>query len=278
MKKQEDKKWQGALTLSVTLHLILVGVFLFGMPSVFETLPEEQDALTFEILPLSAITNVKTENKSVQKEKEAKKSREVKKSQPKPAPKPPEPQKKKIEKQAPEQAKKKEITPVVKEKKPVEKPKPIPKKDEDAIDSIQKNLENDSQGDDAKISTRSHTAQKAGDKNSRGMDYDEDSPLSITEELYIKNQIQKHWRKPAGLPDINKIKITLSIWLEKDGSLKKVTRKNIICLTDQAICNLLEESALRGVKAASPFSDLLPERYDIWKKIHLEFDPATMAQ
>ena len=58
MTKQVDKQWKGLIAISAALHLILIIIFL----SVLETLPEEKDALTLEILPTSAITNVKNEN------------------------------------------------------------------------------------------------------------------------------------------------------------------------------------------------------------------------
>ena len=61
-----------------------MGLFYFGLPSVFEKLPEEKDVLTFEVVPLSAIANIKTENKSTQKEKIAEKSKEIKASKPVP--------------------------------------------------------------------------------------------------------------------------------------------------------------------------------------------------
>ena len=50
MKEQEDKKFQRAIIVSAILHLVLLGVFFLGFPSVFEKLPEEQDVMTFEIL------------------------------------------------------------------------------------------------------------------------------------------------------------------------------------------------------------------------------------
>ena len=43
MKEQEDKKFQRAFIVSAILHLILLGVFFLGFPSVFEKLPEEKD-------------------------------------------------------------------------------------------------------------------------------------------------------------------------------------------------------------------------------------------
>ena len=80
MKEPEDKKFQRAIIVSAILHLVLLGVFFFGFPSVFEKLPEEQDVMTFEILPTSELSNVKNENIVAKKAIEPEKSKEVKKS------------------------------------------------------------------------------------------------------------------------------------------------------------------------------------------------------
>jgi outer membrane biosynthesis protein TonB len=80
MKEHEDKKFQRAIIVSAILHLVLLGVFFLGFPSVFEKLPEEQDVMTFEILPISELSNVKNENIVAKKAIEPEKSKEVKKS------------------------------------------------------------------------------------------------------------------------------------------------------------------------------------------------------
>ena len=80
MKEQEDKKFQRAIIISAILHLVLLGVFFLGFPSVFEKLPEEPDVMTFEILPISELSNVKNENIVAKKAIEPEKSKEVKKS------------------------------------------------------------------------------------------------------------------------------------------------------------------------------------------------------
>ena len=288
MISQESKKFQGAIILSTLLHLILIAVFFFGFPAFFEKLPEEKDALTFEILPLSEIVNVKNESKSARLAKEAKKSRLIKKTKTEAKPEPktetPTPPKKKIEKKVPEKAviKEKALTPPKARNptpKPKKKPKSTPKKDDDAIDAILKNLEQESEGSEAKISTKSSSRQKAGDKYSRGMDYDENNPLSITEKLLVRIQIEKHWRPPVGAQNLEGVQVILHIMLEKNGVLKDVKVKNIICPhNSKTTCKLVEESAYRAARRANPFENMLPERYDVWKEFDLEFIPDMFAQ
>ena len=294
MKNCKDKKFQGAVILSVLLHIILIGAFFFGVPSLFERLPEEKDVLTFEILPISEIANVKTETKVATKKKEAKKSKQVKKqapkkSTPKQKSKPTSTPKKKIEKKVKNiPAKKKAASPpkkVKEKKKEPQKPQPTPKKkeitkkDEDAIDSILKNLEKDSEGNEVKTSTTSTAEKQQGKKYSRGAEYDEDSPLSITEKMLVKGQIEKNWRPPAGADNLDEVRVVLHMTLEKNGEVKDVVVTKIICPINSSItCKLTAESAIRAVRKASPLENLLPERYDTWKEFNLIFDPSFLNQ
>lgn len=279
MKNKEKKQFQGALILSTLLHFIIVGLFYFGLPSAFEKLPEEKDVLTFEVVPVSAIANIKTESKSKQKEKIAKKSKQVKKAKPTPKKKTPTP-KKPVKKD--ETKKKKEIVPV----KNKEKPKKMPpkkeetkKQDDDPMESILKNLEKESKGTEAKTPTKSQEARDLSDKIARGAEYNEDSPLSITEKLLVKGQIEKNWRPPVGLEKLDEVRVLLHMSLEKNGEIKDIIVKQIICpLSSDNTCKLTAESAIRAVRQSSPIENLPADRYDIWKEFDLIFDPSQIAQ
>ncbi len=278
MKKQEKKKFQGALILSTLLHLFIVGLFYFGLPFAFEKLPEEKDVLTFEIVPISEIANIKTENKSKQEAKIAKKSKQVKTSKPKQKKIPTPPQKKIEKKPTP---KKKEIVPNKKKAKVKKKPpkKKAQQNNDDPMESILKNLEKESKGTNAKTPTRSQDIQKQGNKTARGADYDEESPLSITEKLLVKGQIEKNWRPPVGAEKLAEVRVLLHMTLEKSGEIKNVVIKNIICpLNSNTTCKLTAESAIRAVRKSSPIENLPSDRYDIWKEFNLIFDPSQLAQ
>jgi len=167
MKKKEHTQFKGALILSTLLHLFIVGLFYFGLPFVFEQLPEEQDVLTFEVVSIREITNIKTENQSKQEEKIAEKSKQVKSAPPTPKEKTPPP-KKPVKKQ--ETKKKKEIIPVKKKEPPKKTPpkkKEVQKIAEDHMDSIYNNLDEESKGTDAKKPKKSHEAHKQGNKNAQ---------------------------------------------------------------------------------------------------------------
>ena len=74
MKNQEQKAFQKDLIISLVLHLIFIGVFIYGLPSIFKKVPEEPDVITFEILPVSDITNVKDQGVKTPEPKEIKKT------------------------------------------------------------------------------------------------------------------------------------------------------------------------------------------------------------
>ncbi len=124
---------------SIIIHLLIIYFFLFGIPSLVEKLPEEQ-IITFEILPLDKISNVRPKIKQPEKllENEVakkvvqKKTATTPEKKDDPIEKKPEPLEKKddpIEKK-PE--------PLEKKDDPIEKkPEPLEKKDE----PIEKKLE-----------------------------------------------------------------------------------------------------------------------------------------
>ena len=306
MKEQEDKKFQRAIIISAILHLVLLGVFFLGFPSVFEKLPEEPDVMTFEILPMSDIVNIKTENIVAKKAIDPEKSKEVKKSatakkqaptpvetkpeekkeavkeeeKPKDAEKIPEKEslKKEEKKKEPEKKVEPKIEPKKEPKKEIPKPKAKPKVapiEEDSLDSILKNLEEESIGTDSKILKKSNTEQAEGTKKAKGMEYNEESPLSITEKNYIKNSVEEHWRKPAGL-DAKGITIKIRMSLETNGQLKKAQVIDSNCQLSTSICKLVEDTMLRAVKEASPFENLTIDRYDVWQENILFFDLDNM--
>ena len=114
MKNQEQKAFQKDLIISLVLHLIFIGVFIYGLPSIFKKVPEEPDVITFEMLPVSDITNVRDQGVKTPEPKEIKKSQKIEKSASSPK----------------ENLEQKEETPKQEEPKPVEK-KPEPPKEED---------------------------------------------------------------------------------------------------------------------------------------------------
>ena len=65
--KNGDEEFGVFIAISVALHLFIFILFTYGLPSLFNSPPEPQ-VITFEILPVDAISNVKTQK--IQQEKE----------------------------------------------------------------------------------------------------------------------------------------------------------------------------------------------------------------
>jgi hypothetical protein len=175
-------------------------------------------------------------------------------------------------------AKKKVAIPPKKEeksKKPT--PKKIVKKEEDSIDAILKNLEKASEGESEKAKNKAKTNNPEAKAKARGASYNEDSPLSITEKQLVKQQVEKHWRPPVGTANFEKVRVSMKLYLEKDGSISKVVVANVICPPDsKSTCTLVEESAIRAVWKANPIENLPADRYNIWKEFDLFFDPSNI--
>ncbi len=324
MKNQEQKAFQKDLIISLILHLIFIGVFIYGLPSIFKKVQEEPDVITFEMLPVSDITNVRDQGVKTPAPKEIKKSQKIEKSASSPKenleqkeetpkqeePKPVEKKPETLKEEKPTPSKEAEIVPEKKkeeevlkkeEPKPVEKkpetqkeedkkkPAPIkkevkqpqskkeetakkaPKKQEDVIDSLLANLEKESEGTERRSPNRTPPSPPNEGKFTKGNNADEESPLSITEEMLIKQQIIKHWDKPAG---IEGIEVIFHVKLDIEGN---VTIIQVSGLTgDKQLQVLVEETGRRAVKKASPIKSLRPERYNVWKEFKLRFDPSSM--
>jgi outer membrane biosynthesis protein TonB len=291
MKTQEEKDFQRDLIISLVLHLVFVVIFVYGIPTLFKKPAEEHQVITFEMLTVSDIVNVrnqdikKPEPKEVQESKKIEKSatknkEEVKETKETPTEKTetskkeseilPEKKEEKKEKVAPKKEEpQKKVTPPKKEK---ELPKKPIKKQEDVIDSILQNLEKESDGEKTKSLNRTTSSQQNEGKFARG-NHDEDSPLSITERMLIKQQINENWNKPAG---IENIKVTLSLKLDKDGTVIEVKIKDSPSTGNKQLQDLVNEGALRAAKKASPIKNLRPDRYDVWKEFDLNFDLSNM--
>ncbi|WP_341750424.1 energy transducer TonB [Candidatus Tisiphia endosymbiont of Sialis lutaria] len=292
---------------SMALHLLIIYFFLFGMPSLFKKLPEEQ-VIVFEMLPISNQSNVPNKTKQPEKAIENQDAKKVEQSKPdyveekKPVEKAVE-EKKIVEEKPVEEKKSIEEKPIIEEekpleekpiiekkkaieekkptevkkpteaKKPIEKKKKIPNKSD--LDSLLKNLEQSSEGSNAKSNKQARAKENKETQESKGS-YDDTLALSISEISLIKQQIERLWSKPIGIQNLEQLRVILYIALNKDGSVKEVKVKETICpnITKTA-CDALSDSAMRAVWQASPINNLDPQRYDSWKEFNFLFNPSN---
>ena len=292
-----------ALVGSFTLHLLVFYIIVFGLPF-SAPLPEEEQIITFDMLPVSHVSNVPTKEAMQQEVGDTEDAKKViqtkppvpdvvKQEEPKPTPKAElkaEPQNEKPEdKEAiiikkPEPAPKKEIKPEPEKPSKKEPPKPEkkePKPDkkkkimnDNDLNSLLKTLEQSSDGDNNKSTKYAKKLKDtSADKESKGT-YDETSPLSVSEIALITQQIEKHWNRPIGVANLEQIIITIHIIFNKDGSVKDAQIIDTVCgAATRDICQITADSAKRAVWQASPIENLSPERYDVWKEFNFKFNP-----
>lgn len=278
------------LSLSVALHLLAIYIFLFGLPSFQNKYQDEhEDVITFEMLPIAAISNVPTQQKSLEKAVENETAKEVKQSKPKEEPKLQEQPKleKPLEKEEPKadaeaivkdkKLEQKKSEPEQKKQAPVQDPKKIePKKKlptNNDLDSLLKNLEASSQGTDTKSAKRAVVQNNDALNNSKGP-FNAALALSISEQNLIKQQIQKHWNIPLAAQNIEEVGVTLHIELDKDGSVMNVKIVDKTCPNiPNSVCQALANSAERAVWQASPLANLPQGNYNKWKEFNLTFYP-----
>lgn len=263
------------LNCSIALHLLLLYFFLFGMPSLFEKLPEEQ-TITFEMLPISEKANIITQTKQKEapiENEDAKKSEQTKPKEETPKDLPKE------EKAKEPETKPVEEKPKIEEKKPIEKPKEKKKQEPktDELDSLLKNLEQSSEGDNVKSNKHKRSEKVDNKKEAKGV-YSEGLPLSDNESSSIKRQIERNWSNiPAGARGNKNLIIFVHIVLDKAGNVEQAKVVEKICPgISSSICEALADSAVRAVWKASPIENLYPARFNHWKEFKFTFNPGKL--
>lgn len=285
--------------VSIALHLFTFILFTYGLPSLFKVPPEPQ-IVTFEILPIEDISNVKTQKIQQEKAIEEESAKKVQKTKQEAIPEPkkeaeakaeenkeeskrdfdekksddkrevvaikPKEEKKKPEPKKSDKAQEKQVKA---DKKPVKKKVPTDKE----MDALLKTLEKASEGKEDKSNKRALAAKSDAKEDSLG-EYNEDKALSISEEQAIRQQIERHWNVPIGVQDAGEMVITLYIALKIDGTVDQVKVVDAKCpASAAATCKAAVDSAVRAVWQASPLQNLSAMRYDSWKDFQISFDP-----
>ena len=90
----------------------------------------------------------------------------------------------------------------------------------------------------------------------------------------IKPKVEENWSVPAGVPDADRMKVTLRIQLDRDGAVHSAKVVEDDRAAD-ANFRIMAESARRAVLTASPFEELKPygDDYEQWRDITMTFEP-----
>ncbi len=99
-----------------------------------------------------------------------------------------------------------------------------------------------------------------------------DEPLSLSVSDAIRRQVEDNWNVPAGAADAGDLAVEIRIRLLPDGVVQRADIVDQARLSE-AFYRTMAESARRAVLQASPLRDLPPEKYEQWREITFTFRP-----
>lgn len=253
-----------SFTYSALLHLAILLLAIVGLPNfMLSPPPEEPMAISVDVLPVSAMSNVRPSRHEPEKKKA-----EEHKVKPKEAPPV------QVAEDEPPPRQEPSILP-----KPKPKPKPEQKKEKPRPKHHQEDLA-------AVLRAVQQTAEKekkeeepqADDANkSKSEHYNPELPMSLSEIDAIRNQVAKCWNVPAGAKDAQNLVVVLRLQLASDGSVLKVElARDQSRYESDSFFRAAVDSARRAVEECSPLKNLPPEKYATWRDMEMTFDPKEM--
>lgn len=263
----ENRSWK----ISVLLHFALFLVAAFGLPVLLPDLEEPQPmVMTVDILPISAMTNVKPSDKPIQEKKAPAKPLPKPKEEVKPPPKPVEKEVKEEKFDPDEEAE------VVEKKKPEEKKE---KKKEKSFEEMMADLKKEANKTEEK--SDDNTAQ-AENKTTSEAPYDESQPLSLSEEDAIKNAFIPCWSPPAGAKDAASLVVRIRVKYNATGTLVSAELDPRLKgrYNSDAFFRAAADAGMRAVNhpTCNPLKNLPAALYPKLKDRFIVFDPRTMMQ
>ena len=99
-----------------------------------------------------------------------------------------------------------------------------------------------------------------------------DEPLSLSVRDAIRRQVEKAWSLPVGAADAGDLAVEIRILLRPDGVVRRADIVDKARLSD-TFYRAMAESARRAVLQASPLRGLPPEKYEQWREITFTFRP-----
>lgn len=296
---------RSSITASFCLHVAVILLATFGLPNLIKPPPPEEQppVIDVQLVTLSNVTNTPTRPKEVAPERD----------DPKPEPPKPEPPPKPVEapppskseppppkpqavappepKPAPTPEVKPEPKPEPKPQAPAElnntKPTKKPKAPED-FDAILKNLAKNlpQQKAEPKAEAKKSAPQQSFEDlmkdaipANRRNPGDPNQQVTMNERDYIQNVIQsamlRCWNVQAGVKDAKDLVMSIKITFGADASVTNVRLEDSTTGKSQAWI-VAAESAMRALRACSPYPELTKLPYDKWRDVVARFDPSRM--
>jgi len=98
--------------------------------------------------------------------------------------------------------------------------------------------------------------------------------LSVSDIDYLRQQISRCWSPPVGVLDAVGLIVKLDLELNLDGSLARAPI--VPNSSGEPIFTIASEAAARAVVQCQPYT-LPPEKFDVWRRMIVNFDPREMA-
>ena len=253
------------LLKSFFLHLLIVGLFIYGSEIFKNNKRFEINEIPLDIIDISDQTITKTEKKI--KEKAAKKKQQKDKGGF-------QPPKVKSKPKPPEFAKKDNVR---KKKKEIIKDNKEEQKQKKRVDNILKSIEKIKSEKKKQVAkTEDLEEEKDLDENKKEKSINLGEKLTISEKDAIRRQFYKCWIVPAGAKNIKDYKVSVRLKLNEEGEViySKIINKSQI---NNTFFRTLAESAVRAVNHPDCKRLKVPKKkYETWKETILDFDPSVM--
>ena len=253
------------LLKSFFLHLLIVGLFIYGSEIFKNNKRFEINEIPLDIVDISDQTITKTEKKT--KEKAAKKKQQKDKGGF-------QPPKVKSKPKPPEFAKKDNVR---KKKKEIIKDNKEEQKQKKRVDNILKSIEKIKSEKKKQVAkTEDLEEEKDLDENKKEKSINLGEKLTISEKDAIRRQFYKCWIVPAGAKNIKDYKVSVRLKLNEEGEViySKIINKSQI---NNTFFRTLAESAVRAVNHPDCKRLKVPKKkYETWKETILDFDPSVM--
>ncbi|WP_308909260.1 hypothetical protein [Pseudokordiimonas caeni] len=266
MPVSENKPDRAGWIMSAALHVGVVGVVIYGLPSIERPNIAPPPPIVIEFDQIAEKTQQLAPAPEEKAEEETKPEEEPKfapapepepeqaESVPLPEPKPAEPEKKE-EKPEPPKPKPEEIErkQVVENVRPQAKPKPPSRFSASRISAlIDKSIKEDQKPETDK-KDEEKAPEQAVKKDTFAALRGRFATASLKDALSQK--LAGCWNFPGGAKDVSNFNVTVRIWLRPDGSLSRMPQYADVGDLSDGFYRTFAESALRAVRLCEPFTE-----------------------
>jgi outer membrane biosynthesis protein TonB len=277
---------------SAILHVAIFVIVWFGVPQLFRPEIAPEQPLVVEVLPISAVTNVKPQPDPVRPQPEAK-PEPPKPEPPKPPPPPPPapvqapaptpaPAPPKVEAAVPAPPPPKPEPPKPEPPKQVAAlprppaPKPPPKQDFD-LDAVLRDLTRTRPRPSSVQEPERPKAQpqQAAAPRAQNTPFNPALPLSVSEQDAIRAHVERFWNPPVGARDAHDLVVEVRVVLEPDGTVRDAEIVDRSRAAGDEFYRAAAESARRAVLRASPLP-VPRDKYETYRNLTLVFSPREM--